>query len=240
MSHIPRRLATLSLVLLILVTLFSYGRVPEYLKAGVPASGPKPPPVSDNLTYRAAAMAIRVDTAFFAQEPQPLSRNSHHPTLPSGGVGTVAANGRAQLLTSREAGPYRIDVSSLPGQPVVNNTHLSILVWSLEREQPITRAAVNVSATGPAGSSALGPIPARNDVSPQFFETDLPFDMEGEWQVSIEVVAEPGEESIVVPVLVRRGGQFNLFFLTAVGLAVITLSVWTVRRVRRGRAGATR
>ena len=40
MSHLPRRLAILSLVLLILVTLFSYGRVPEYLKAGVPASGP--------------------------------------------------------------------------------------------------------------------------------------------------------------------------------------------------------
>ena len=200
MSHLPRRLATLSLAFLILATLFSYGPAP---------SG-----------YLNTACSAAVDTAFF--------------------VKGASANGRAQLLTSREAGPYRIDVSSLPGQPVVNNTHLSILVWSLAQAQPITMAAVNVSATGPTGSSALGPIPARNDVSPQYFETDLPFDMEGEWQVSIEVVAEPGEESIVVPVFVRRGGQYNLFFLTAVGLAVITLSVWTVKRLRRGRAGATR
>ena len=200
MSHLPRRLATLSLVFLILATLFSYG--------------PRHP--GHSITAGPAAL----DATLF--------------------VKSVAANGRAQLLTSREAGPYRIDVSSLPGQPVVNNTHLSILVWSLAQEQPITRAAVNVSATGPTGSSTLGPIPARNDVSPQYFETDLPFDMEGEWQVSIEVVAEPGEESIVVPVVVRRGGQINLFFLAAVVLAVTTLSVWTVRRVRRGRARANR
>ena len=156
------------------------------------------------------------------------------------GYGHVSANGGAQLLTSREAGPYRIDVSTLPGQPVVNNTHLSIQVWSLEEEAPITEGTVNVFATGPAGSAPLGPMLARNDVSPRYYETDLPFGVEGEWQVRIVVVAPPGEESVVVPVFVQRGGRFNLFFVTAVGLAVAALSIWTVNRIRRNRATGAR
>ena len=156
----------------------------------------------------------------------------------------VWANGGAQLLASQETGPYRIDVSAMPGRPVVNNTHLSIRLWELKGNSPITEGEVNVSATGPAGSSALGPLEARNDNSPLYFETDLPFSVAGEWEVRIEVVAAPGgtpsRESIVVPVLVRRGGQFNLFFVTAVALGVVILSIWTVNRIRRSRANTAR
>ena len=73
------------------------------------------------------------------------------------------------LVSSQEMGPYRIDVSILPGQAVVANTHVSVRVLSLESLEPLTDATVMLSATGPEGSIDLGPIPAPNDFSPQFF-----------------------------------------------------------------------
>ena len=148
----------------------------------------------------------------------------------------VSANGRATLVSSQEKGPYRIDVSILPGQAVVANTHLSVLVISKATEQALTNATVNVSATGPAGSTDLGPKPAPNDVSPQFYETDLPFDMAGQWELKIDVSTELGEETIIVPLDVRQGGSnLNWILLAAVAVAIITVGVWTWDRVSRRR-----
>jgi hypothetical protein len=144
----------------------------------------------------------------------------------------ASANGRATLISSQEKGPYRIDVSILPSQPIVSNTHLSVLVRTLDQEQIITDASVMVSATGPAGSTELGPLPAENNVVPQFFETALPFDTAGDWQVMIDVSSELGEETVVVPMNVREGGNtINLIFLAAVAVAILTVGVWTWDRV---------
>jgi hypothetical protein len=152
--------------------------------------------------------------------------------VPLFNYGMVSANGGATLVSSQETGPYRIDVSILPGQAVVANTHLSILVLSLATEEALTNATVNVSATGPAGSTDLGPMPAPNDVSPQFYETGLPFDMAGQWEVKINVSSELGEETIVVPMNVHQGGSnINWILLAAVAVAIITVGVWTWDRV---------
>lgn len=155
------------------------------------------------------------------------------------GFGLVSANGRATLISSQEQGPYRIDVSSLPGQPLVNNTHLSILIVSLASQQPLTTATVNVFATGPAGSTDLGPIPAVNDLSPQFFEMNLPFDMEGAWQVTIAISAEPGEETVVVPMQVTEdGGRINLILVAVAVVVAVTIGIWTWDRIRGKKVGA--
>ena len=61
---------------------------------------------------------------------------------------TAYANGRATLVSSQEQGPYRIDVSIIPGRAVLFNTHISILIRSLADETIITQASVSVSATG--------------------------------------------------------------------------------------------
>ena len=144
----------------------------------------------------------------------------------------ASANGRAVLISSQEKGPYRIDVSILPSQPIVSNTHLSVLVRTLDDQQIITDASVNVSATGPAGSTPIGPIPAENNVAPQFFETILPFDTVGDWQVMIDVSSELGQETVVVPMNVREGGGFiNWILLAAVAVAILTVGVWTWDRV---------
>lgn len=144
----------------------------------------------------------------------------------------VSANGRTTLVSSQEKGPYRIDVSILPAQAVVANTHLSVLVISRATEEALTSATVNVSATGPAGSTGIGPKPAPNDVSLQFYETDLPFDMAGQWEVKIDVASELGKETIIVPMDVRQGGgNLNWILLAAVAVAIITVGVWTWDRV---------
>ena len=149
------------------------------------------------------------------------------------GYSITSANGRALLVSSQEQGPYRIDVSILPGQAVVANTHVSIRVLSLASGDPITEATVTISAIGPEGSSPLGPILAPNDFTPQFFETAVSFDLPGEWEMTVAVASSLGDAAIVVPMNVREvGGSINWILMTALAVAIVTVGVWTWDRVR--------
>ena len=149
-------------------------------------------------------------------------------------AGAVQANGKATLIASQEQGPYRFEVSILPGRAIVNNTHLSLRVIALESEATLTEATVNVSAEGPETANRFGPIAAYNDVLPQFFETTLPFSVPGPWQVTINVITELGDETILVPMEVRAGQPINLILVAAIAVAVVAVSVWTYDRIRAG------
>lgn len=146
----------------------------------------------------------------------------------------VSANGRATLISSQEQGPYRFEVSILPSRAVVNNTHLSVRVMSLESAETLTQAQVRVSAEGPDASNEFGPLIADNDVLPQFFETTLPFDVPGLWQVSISVATELGDETVLVPMDVRESRPINLILVAAIAVAVIAVSIWTYDRIKSG------
>ena len=151
-------------------------------------------------------------------------------------AGIALANGRATLIASQEQGPYRVEVSILPGRAVVNNTHLSVRVVELSSAAILTAAQVQVSATGPADAAGqaavLGPIAAANDVLPQFFEATLPFTVPGAWEMRISVATEAGQETFRVPLEVRPGGQINLILVAAIAVAVLALSIWTYDRIR--------
>ena len=146
----------------------------------------------------------------------------------------VSANGRATLVSSQAQGPYLVEVSILPGRAVVNNTHLSVRILSRSNEEALTDVSVSISATGPETATDFGPIPADNSVQPQFFETTLPFDVPGDWRVSINVNSDLGEEIIQVPLNVQAGGQINLILVAAVAVAVLALGIWTYDRIRAG------
>lgn len=150
---------------------------------------------------------------------------------------SAAANGRATLISSQERGPYRVEVSILPNRAVVNNTHLSVRVVNLSSAETLTDAVVRVAADGPVGAAGggFGPLPAVNDVLPQFFEAALPFDVAGEWEMSISVATDLGEETILVPLEVRAGRQINLILVAAGAVAVVALSIWTYDRIRAWR-----
>ena len=142
------------------------------------------------------------------------------------GYSMVYANGGATAVSSQEAGPYRIDVSTLPGQAVVGKTHLSIIIRSLASKNILTTAEVIVSATGPEGATDLGPTPAVND-NPPFFELDVPFDVEGDWEVNVAVSSELGDGAIKVPLQVREGGNnISWILMLALGIAILAGGVW--------------
>lgn len=141
-------------------------------------------------------------------------------------IGTAHANGRAKLISSQESGPYVIDISLLPGQAVVGKIHISVLIRSLETGEILTTANVDVSATGPEGSTAFKNIPAANNFSPSFFETDLPFDIVGNWQVVLAVSSDLGETILVVPVEVKEGGGLNLILIAAVVVIILAAGVF--------------
>ena len=135
-------------------------------------------------------------------------------------------------MLSQQQGPYLIDVSILPAEAVVTNTHLSILVRTLGGDEVLTKARVEISASGPAGSTALGPILAPNDAVPQFYEATIPFDLEGDWEVVIGVYSDLGEETIVVPMYVNPGGSgLNWVLLAALAVIIVTAGIWTWDRV---------
>lgn len=146
----------------------------------------------------------------------------------------VQANGKATLVSSQEQGPYRFEVSILPGRAIVNNTHLSLRVIALGSEETLTQAVVNISAEGPATADRFGPIAADNDVLPQFFETTLPFSVPGPWRVTINVITDLGDETIQVPMEVRAGQPINLIMVAAIAVAVVAVGVWTYDRIRAG------
>jgi len=148
----------------------------------------------------------------------------------------VSANGGATLISSQEQGAYRIDVSMSPGQSIVGTNHVSVLIVDLARDKPVTVATVNIFAAGPAGSTGIGPIPAPNDFSPQFFETNLPFDMQGDWRLTVEIVAANGNETVTVPLAVTEGGRINLIILAVIAVATLTVVIWTWDRIKAGRS----
>lgn len=143
----------------------------------------------------------------------------------------LSANGKATLLMTEEKGAYRVDISSLPNRPVVNNTHLSLLVMSTADSTPITRAEVSVSAVGPVGSIDILAHDALNDVVPQYFETTLPFNVEGVWEVTINLSSDLGEESISILLDVTTGSPVNWILMTAIVVAILAGGIFTWDKV---------
>lgn len=139
------------------------------------------------------------------------------PLVPS----TAQANGRAKLVSSQESGLYIIDVSILPGQAIVGKTHISVLLRSLASGEILTAATVDVSGGGPEGSTGFENLSAPNSFSPSFFETDLPFDMVGNWLVLLSVSSDLGETTIMIPMEVREGGGGLNFILIAAVVVII-------------------
>ena len=84
-------------------------------------------------------------------------------------------------------------------------------------------------ATGPAGSTELGPIPAENSFAPQFYETDLKFDLIGTWDVKLSVSSPLGMESVSLDLEVEEGGNnINWIMISAIviGIFAIGLFIW--------------
>ena len=139
------------------------------------------------------------------------------------------ANGRATLVSSQEKGPFNIDLSIIPGRAVVPSTHVSVLIRSVEDDAIVTDAEVSFWATGPAGSTELGPILAENHFAPQFYETDLKFDLIGTWGVKLSVSSPLGTESVSLDLEVEEGGNnINWIMISAIviGIFAIGLFIW--------------
>ena len=139
------------------------------------------------------------------------------------------ANGRATLVYSQEKGPFNIDLSIIPGRAVVPSTHVSVLIRSAEDDGIVTDAEVLLWATGPTGSKELGPIVAENRFAPQFYETDLKFDLIGTWAVELSVSSTIGTERVSLDLEVEEAGtNINWIMILAIviGIFAIGLFIW--------------
>ena len=151
--------------------------------------------------------------------------------------GIAFANGNTRpVIKNERVGPYDLQVGILPGTPRVGKLHFSILVNNAEAGEPITDALVTVTANGPPNATSVGPVQALNTLqSPQFYDVDVPLDMEGSWTFTLEVATELGEASLELPLEVSRPGGFSVAFAAAVAIALLAVSIWTWDRIRRRR-----
>ena len=146
----------------------------------------------------------------------------------------VQANGATrELVKSERAGPYELRVGVFPGTPRIGNLHLSIQVKDAERGEILTGAAVTVTANGPEGATDVGPVRAVTTLdSPQFYDVDIPLDVVGRWDFTLDIEAELGDAALEVPLHVSEAEGFNLIFLLALAIAFLALAIWTWDRVR--------
>ena len=170
----------------------------------------------------------------------------------------VEANGASTRLYEGTEGGYRLVVGIIPARPVVPQTHLSMQVFDAAADadagetRPLrdTEVRVTVSATGPAGAAGLGPLPALNDNSIVYFEVDVPFDVVGNWQLSVAVASGAdgdgdgdndgggGAAVFEIPLVVEEPRAGVQWLWVAIALAAIVLvGLWTVLKVSRGGRG---
>ena len=154
-------------------------------------------------------------------------------------VNTAYANGASTLLYDQTQGRYRLVVGIIPARPVIPQTHLSMQVFDAPANRVLrdTDIQVLISASGPAGSRPVQPREVVNDVSIVYFETDVAFDVVGPWQVLVEVSADQGEESFLIPVEVGEpGARIQWVWVSAVLVIIVAVGIWTVLTMsRRGR-----
>ncbi len=147
--------------------------------------------------------------------------------LSADGLGTASANGNTRtLVRNQRIGPYEVEVGVFPGKPKVGNLHLSVVLTDAEAGNLITDAVVTVAARGPEGSTDVGPVPAENSPqTPQFFEADIPLDMEGPWAMTLEVDGGLGPVSVDIAMEVTESG-ISMAFLAAVAIAALIALIW--------------
>ena len=151
--------------------------------------------------------------------------------------GIAFANGNTRpVIKNERVGPYDLQVGILPGTPRVGNLHFSILVNNAESGEPITDALVTVAANGPLNATSVGPVQALNTPQiPQFYDVDIPLDMEGSWIFTMAVATDLGEASLELPLEVSSPSGFSVAFVAAVAIALLAVSIWTWDRIRRWR-----
>ena len=153
------------------------------------------------------------------------------------GTAQVSANGATRPVVKNErVGPYELQVGILPGKPKVGNLHLSILVKDAATGIAVTDATISITATGPEGATGVGPTQALNTPqNPQFYDVDIPLDLEGSWTVTLETDSPLGIASLDIPLEVTASGGFNLVWVAAGALIIVIILFWARDKFRASR-----
>ena len=140
-------------------------------------------------------------------------------------MGTARADGGDEHTDSQESGPYIVDINLSPGHSVLGQNQISVILRSLDDRELVTTATVEVSASGPEGSSGFQDIPAYDDQNYGLFQADIPFDLVGKWEVLVAISSDLGETMVVVPIDVAESGDGGINFIIVAAVVVIILAV---------------
>jgi len=151
-------------------------------------------------------------------------------------VEQALANGphaRSREVFSGPAGAYQVRVMTAS---VVGTMYLAIQVIQRGSNIPVGDAALQVSGTGPQGTStAVDPVAAPAAFgNPGWYGVNLPINEAGTWMFSLVVQDPRGGGQVEFPVNVQQAGGINWVFIG--GLAVsLAIAAWWALLLMRGK-----
>ena len=149
-------------------------------------------------------------------------------------AGTASANGAVKLVVIDEvAGPYKLRVGVLPGDPTPGPLHVSILIQDKDGETAVDDATVSVAAAGPGAASQTEAV--NSPQNPQLYEGNLYLDALGEWSLTLDIQSSLGEARHIFPVRARAERGFNLMFVIVAVVAVLIVVSLVASQVQRRR-----
>ena len=146
------------------------------------------------------------------------------------------ANGQTVSILETSQGPYGIDVRISPPNPRVGSLHLSIVLVTADGGEPVTDAAVSVSAVGPLPESLeLGPV-ATYITPPTFnwYDLNIALPHEGEWAFTVDIAR--GEDLTVLefPLSVSYARvNWGIVIVLVSAIPLLVAAAWYLRQSTR-------
>jgi hypothetical protein len=156
----------------------------------------------------------------------------------------VFANGQAKLI-EYEAGPYILNVGTLPSPPLLGPFHMTMTVTDASTDTLVLDADVTVTGVGPADETGvqptLGPIKAVNNLTGLvYYDMNTEVSALGLWTFTIDVNGELGQGTTQFDLEVRESDPLTAIITLAtllVFVAILGFSVRSYLKERRRRAG---
>ena len=151
------------------------------------------------------------------------------------------ANGQTVSILETTRGPYDIGVRVSPPSPRVGSLHLSIVLLTADTGEPVTDAAVSVSAVGPGPESIeLGPL--NTYITPptfNWYDLNIALAQEGEWRFKVDIARGEELTALEFPLSVTYARvNWGVIIVVISAIPLLIAAAWYLRQsTRRGPTG---
>jgi hypothetical protein len=150
----------------------------------------------------------------------------------------ASANGQTVPILEITQEPYYIEVRVSPPTPRVGSLHVAIVLRTLEGREPVSHAAVTMTALGPAPEMLLaGPIEA-DTIPPtlHWYDFNIALPQAGDWAFTVDIVEEHQLTTINFPLSIMQVSvDWGVIVVFISAIPLLASVAWYVRtKLRNG------